>query len=121
MKISVIVLTYNHEKHIAQALDSLLVQETNFCRSKAHFRSRGHLGTEFCRLLHADVSERCTRDHSRMVLRPALRRLVSLHFMRATWQDRIHRRDPWSIQDSQWRIVVEARRYSKTGRADCVL
>src|SRR5947207_637489 len=30
MKISVIVLTYNHEKHIAQALDSVLVQETNF-------------------------------------------------------------------------------------------
>ena len=30
MKVSVLVMTYNHEKFIRQALDSVLMQETNF-------------------------------------------------------------------------------------------
>jgi len=30
MKVTVLVTTYNHEKYIAQALDSVLMQKTNF-------------------------------------------------------------------------------------------
>jgi glycosyltransferase involved in cell wall biosynthesis len=30
MKVTVLVTTYNHEKYIAQALDSVLTQRTNF-------------------------------------------------------------------------------------------
>jgi glycosyltransferase involved in cell wall biosynthesis len=30
MKVSVLVMTYNHEKFIRQALDSVAMQETNF-------------------------------------------------------------------------------------------
>lgn len=30
MKVSILVITYNHEKYIAQALDSILIQDVNF-------------------------------------------------------------------------------------------
>lgn len=30
MKVSVLIITYNHEKFIAQAIDSILIQQTNF-------------------------------------------------------------------------------------------
>ena len=30
MKVSVLTITYNHEKYIAQAIESVLMQEVNF-------------------------------------------------------------------------------------------
>ena len=50
MKVSVLIITYNHEKFIAQALDSALMQKTNFDYEIV-------------------VGEDCSSDHTREIVR----------------------------------------------------